>query len=357
MVFGKADWSATAEFDLASLDTNNGFSIQGATDYEHSGLSVSSAGDVNGDGFDDIIIGAPQLGGDGSGYGPGSAYVVFGKASWTNDVDLGSLGSDGFAITGEATYDKAGWSVSSAGDVNGDGYDDMLVGARDATTDAGAVYLIYGKASGLTGTIDLANLSSSDGFKIAGLDANDESGRSVSAAGDINGDGFDDLIIGAPFGDSYSPYGYDFYNEGESYVLFGGDFNGEEAPTVDGPVTAVYSEDAGVGSVDLLAGANDPEGGPLTVENLTLTSGDDTGIFVNGTQLDVTPADYGALYTGQVEEITYSYNVVDDEGHATAQTATVTINGADEFNRVTWDNGLDGGPGSVPAARSTSRTM
>jgi Ca2+-binding RTX toxin-like protein len=255
VVFGKADWSGTAEFDLASLDTNNGFRIQGGTDYENSGLSVSSAGDVNGDGFDDIIIGAPQLGGDGYDYAPGSAYVVFGKATWTNDVDLGSLGSDGFAIAGEATYDKAGWSVSGAGDVNGDGYDDMLVGARDAATDAGAVYLIYGKASGLTGTIDLANLSSSDGFKIAGLDANDESGRSVSGAGDINGDGFDDLIIGAPFGDSYSPYGYDFYNEGESYVLFGGDFNGtisfagdENANTLTDGTTAAETFVAGDGA-------------------------------------------------------------------------------------------------------------
>ena len=105
----------------------------------------------------------------------------------------------------------------SAGDVNGDGFDDIIVGAPlgdDGGTDAGEAYVIFGKAGGFA-NIDLATLAPADGFIIQGDAAGDEAGTSVSSAGDINGDGFDDLIVGAPFGDD----GGD--DAGEAYVIFG----------------------------------------------------------------------------------------------------------------------------------------
>src|SRR4030095_13402230 len=96
---------------------------------------VSSAGDLNGDGFDDLIVGAPYGAG-----GKGESYVVFGKGNWsgTPAVALSALdGTDGFAVTAGASHDGAGWSVSSAGDVNGDGFDDVIVGAPQLGNELG----------------------------------------------------------------------------------------------------------------------------------------------------------------------------------------------------------------------------
>ena len=211
-----------ALIDLSALGSG-GFVILGDASLDAAGASVSSAGDVNGDGFDDLIIGAP--GGDDGGSYAGEAYVIFGKAGGFATVDLATLApADGFIIQGDAAGDRAGVSLSSAGDVNGDGYDDIIVGAPggdDGGTDAGEAYVLFGKAGGFA-NIDLSNLAAADGFIIVGPDGshelgdrNGQTGHSVATAGDINGDGFDDLIIGTRYGDLSG------LNAGEAYVLFG----------------------------------------------------------------------------------------------------------------------------------------
>jgi len=205
-----------APADLSSLGTA-GFIIQGDAASDRAGYSVSSAGDVNGDGIDDLIVGAPN--GDDGGITAGEAYVIFGTAGATRaNVDLSSLGSAGFIIQGNVVLDYSGFSVSSAGDVNGDGFDDVIVSAHygdpGGYSYAGQAYVVFGTAGATRANIDLSNLGDA-GFTIEGEAAGDRAGQSVSAAGDINGDGIDDLIVGAPEGDDLG------INSGESYVVYG----------------------------------------------------------------------------------------------------------------------------------------
>lgn len=195
--------------------------MDGVATGDESGYSISSAGDVNGDGFDDVIVGAPKT--DSNGDNSGTSYVVFGKASgFDATLALSNLdGSNGFRLDGVSVGDYSGKSVSNAGDFNGDGFDDLIVGsyAADANGDSsGASYVVFGKASGFSATLNLSNLNNSDGFSLTGLTSTDSLGRSVNGAGDVNNDGFDDLIIGAPFADGNT------FNSGAAYVIFGHSF-------------------------------------------------------------------------------------------------------------------------------------
>jgi Ca2+-binding RTX toxin-like protein len=217
VVFGQASGFA-ANIDLSSLDGSNGFKLSGVAAYDRSGLSVASAGDVNGDGFADLIVGADYA--DPNGLYSGASYVVFGQASgFAANLNLSSLdGSNGFRLSGGASRDYSGRSVASAGDVNGDGFADLIVGASRADPNgsaSGASYVVFGQASGFAANLDLSSLDGSNGFKLSGVVADDQSGISIASAGDVNGDGFADVLVGAYRAD---PTGSD---SGASYVVFG----------------------------------------------------------------------------------------------------------------------------------------
>ena len=256
VVFGGSVVGSDGSFELSDLDGSDGFVINGIDERDFAGRSVSGAGDINGDGVADLIIGAD---------GAGESYVVFGGGSVGEAFELSDLdGADGFVISGVDVNDRSGFSVSGAGDINSDGVADLIIGAGYADPngdiDAGESYVLFGGGGvGSAGMIALAELDGSDGFVINGIDADDRSGYSVSGAGDINGDGVADLIIGAfgagPNGD-YS---------GESYVVFGGSAVGSdgsfELSDLDGSDGFVINGiDASDSSGRAVSGAGDVNG-------------------------------------------------------------------------------------------------
>jgi len=157
--------------------------FKGMVNGDHFGASVSSAGDVNGDGLSDLIIGVEYYNS-----GTGRAYIYFGGTNIDSIADV--------TLTGDVSGGLFGISVSSAGDVNGDGYSDVIVGANIRRR----AYIYYGGQS-MNNVVDVT-LSGDVYF-----------GRSVSSAGDVNGDGFSDVIVGA--------YGYNS-DKGRTYIYFGG---------------------------------------------------------------------------------------------------------------------------------------
>jgi hypothetical protein len=173
----------TADRDLSLAEAR----LVGAEAGDHAGSSVSGAGDVNGDGLADILVGATFGGTDET--GTGAAYVVFGPV--VGDLDLASAD---VSFWGEDAEDQVGSSVSEAGDVNDDGLADLVIGGPGVDgdyADVGAAYLVYGPIS------EDCFLSASDA-KLLGEGMDGDAGGAVSAAGDVNGDGFADILVGDP---------------------------------------------------------------------------------------------------------------------------------------------------------------
>ncbi|MFV9503838.1 MAG: hypothetical protein AB4911_04650 [Oscillochloridaceae bacterium umkhey_bin13] len=214
VILGRVDWSSPPT--LAEPDaTFTGVAAGGGL-----GTAVSGAGDVNGDGFADLLIAAPYVTPGGGLDFAGRTYLVFGRANWIAPIDLADLGSTGVVFDGVTIYESAGIALSSAGDVNGDGLADILIGARLSNllapdSYAGAAYLVFGRTTGWPNTPTFLNNLGADGVVILGVAQYDQAGYSVRGAGDVDGDGLDDILIGAPFG---TPA---FANKGEAYLIFG----------------------------------------------------------------------------------------------------------------------------------------
>ena len=203
------------------LDGTNGVILSGAAASDRSGTSVSGAGDVNGDGYSDFLVGASAADPGGRSVA-GSAFLIFGHSNgYSSEIILTNAflnGTNGVILSGAAENISCGTSVSGAGDVNGDGFADIMVSATGARGSAGETYLVFGRASGFPAEITMTNawLDGTNGIILAGAALYDQSGISVSGAGDVNGDGYSDLLIGAhgadPGGKSAA---------GSAYLVFG----------------------------------------------------------------------------------------------------------------------------------------
>ena len=226
-----------SDIDVGNLNNERGFKIIAKNYGDNMGSSVSGAGDFNGDGTQDIIIGAFEAPSNGK-PGTGESYILYltsssnpPTASPTTltptskptmptrelaNVDLSSLNNEqGIITNGANSYDYSGESISSAGNFNGDGIDDLVIGAPGASPygrlRGGVVYIIYGSSKNVN-NIGLSNITSDIGIKILGAKENDYTGRLVSGAGDVNKDGYDDVIIHAP--------GYN--SPSCAYLIYGG---------------------------------------------------------------------------------------------------------------------------------------
>jgi len=218
--------------ELAELNTAgslNGITFSGVDDFGKLGTAISRIGDINADGLEDIAIGAP--GSDVNGIDSGSVYVLFGRQGiFPATLSPGDFdGTLGLVINGVASSNNTGREVAAAGDINGDGIDDLVLSAPLAFTGifftGGETYVIFGRDDGgFPATIELAELNgtgpnATPGITIRGAAASDQSGFSVDAGGDINNDGVDDLLIGIANADVV-PSGS---NRGQVVVIYGQD--------------------------------------------------------------------------------------------------------------------------------------
>jgi hypothetical protein len=208
VVFGR---STSGSIDLSALAIGpKGFQAFGGSGL---GMSVASAGDVNEDGLDDILVGGGSM-----------AYVIWGRDEYTAvDVDTITI-ADGYRISapGASLALRAGFDryVANAGDLNADGKPDALIGTPSASpggrTTAGGAFLVFGQTA--LAEIDAATMDTTAGFRLDGAVAGDATGHSVAGLGDVNGDGRPDLALGAPAADPGVP---PRANAGRAYVVYG----------------------------------------------------------------------------------------------------------------------------------------
>ncbi len=192
VVFGSATPFA-APLDLGSLDGTAGFKISAPDSTNEFFTYVGKAGDINNDGYDDLVVGVELA--DGGGNQRGSAYVLFGKGTpMPATVALSALtGADGFRIDGVADLDRLGHRVGPAGDMNDDGIDDLVVNSNRAANFSGAAYVIFGKTTPFAATFNLSTLNGTNGFRILGPASTELT--NPASLGDVNGDGRDDIGV------------------------------------------------------------------------------------------------------------------------------------------------------------------
>ena len=279
--------SATAVPATTLGDSTTDLVIDGVNAGDLAGSAVGSVSDLDGDGVGEILIGAPMME-NGTLTDAGMGFVVWGRAA-ADGIDLGDLVSEdgkGYAIKGEAAGDRAGQSMASIADLNGDGKAEILIGAagNDANgADAGAAYVVWGKDT--DSSVQLANVATgTGGFRIVGQAAGDGAGQALASVGDMNGDGKAEILICAAGNDAGGA------DAGAAYVVFG------KATGTEVDLNAVAG---GVGGFRITGQAGDHVGEVLTA--LGDVNGDGiSDILVGASGNDRAYVVYGKSGTGEV---------------------------------------------------------
>jgi hypothetical protein len=234
------------------------------------GISVATAGDVNGDGFSDVIVGADQY--DNSQANEGRVFVYHGAAAGVR----GGNGVEDWHAEGDQAGARFGWSVAAAGDVNGDGFSDVIVGAPlyfGGQQGEGVAFVYHGSAAGLATT---------PAWFAQGDQQDAHFGSSVATAGDVNGDGYSDVIVGA---DSYAN---GQAGEGRSFVYYGSPVGlaatpawtaeGDQVSAFFGASVATAGDVNGDGYSDVIVGAYDFDNGQSNEGRVFLYHGSALGL-------------------------------------------------------------------------------
>ena len=324
LVLGSAGgWTMDTPFTSAAA------SFLGEAYSDQAGFSVAGAGDVDGDGYDDLLIGA--RGNDEAATSAGQMYLVFGGAGgWYLGIPLSSVDA---SFQGEAADDMAGFAVAAAGDVDGDGYDDILLsghGSDEAATDAGQAYVFLGGPAGWAMDLSLADADASFHGEAAG----DYAGIALAGAGDVNGDGHDDVLVGAAYNDEAGADG------GQVYLLLGdasgwaadtplaaadASFLGEAADDHAGDSVAGAGDADGDGYADILVGARGNDDAAADAGKVYLLFGDP-----GGWSMDSGLAAADASFVGETSG--------DLIGRTVAGGGDVDADGYDDFIVGTWSN-------------------
>jgi hypothetical protein len=261
--------------------------VQSANNFDHFGFSVAGAGDLNGDGYDDVVIGSPgiDVAGSGKGTDRGAAYVFEGSRDGILRVPSMRL-----EAPVPLDYDRFGYSVTGAGDIDGDGFADLVVGAPgadNAAEDGGSAYVYRGSREGVT-RVPAHVLTDSRPEPL------ERFGTSVAGAGDLNGDGLADIVVGSST-----------KHRGRALCFHGGREGISRQPStiVRDPLGPGYNDFAeavggagdvnGDGFADLIIGASGADNGGTYRGSVVMYPGSENGIRIGGKPLRIDDPDKG----------------------------------------------------------------
>ena len=271
-----ADWGVAYVFRGAPGGVRSDDSVQltvsSSSNYDHFGFTVAGAGDLDGDGYADVAVGSPGIdqAGDRTGTDRGAVYVFRGSA-----VGVLETAAQRLEAPVPLDFDRFGYAVAAAGDIDADGYEDLLIGAPgrdDPDFDGGTAYFYRGSADGVHEVPDRV-------LQDPRADILDRMGTSVSGAGDLNGDGFDDIVVGTAGA-----------NRGRALVYYGSREGIPPRPGlfVEDPLGPGYNEFAssvaGAGDVnadgvdDLVIGASGADNGGDFRGSIVLYAGTRNGL-------------------------------------------------------------------------------
>ncbi|MHA2247036.1 MAG: integrin alpha, partial [Candidatus Hodarchaeales archaeon] len=348
LIFGRSTALWWMDINLSEADV----SFIGEDSHDHSGFAVAGAGDVNNDGFDDIVIGAS--GDEKGGNEAGQTYLILGRPTnqWQMNIDLAEANA---SFIGEDYDDRSGWSVAGVGDVNNDNFDDIVIGAsgnKEGGSGAGKTYLILGRPTNQWRMeIDLAEANAS----FIGEESFDFSGIAVAGAGDVNNDSYYDILIGASANDEGG------FGAGQTYLILGrptnqwqrdinlteadASFIGEDFGDSSGIAVAGAGDVNNDSFDDILIGASSDEEGGIGAGQTYLILGG----LTNQWRMDIDLAEANASFIGEDN----LYN----SGNAVAGVGDTNKDGFDDIvigASGSWEAGSGSGQAYLILGRPTN---